>query len=399
MSDYLYLLENHLSAAQHRVTALFVTAAAAADQTLYLTGGAMRDLLGGFPTRDLDFTLCGNPMKLDLNKVKEAGGVIVRKDDGRKLLAFRFADGVTAKIGMARSEVYAKPGGRAKIDACDIRDDLRRRDFTVNAIALGLNRSARGILADPANGLADLEGRELRTTNSGAFADEPVRMARLIRFKHRLNCTIAERTEQQFQNAYEAGTQKRITPACWFEELCAWGNDVAPSAVLRELEDKKILLVAGINHAAVHKWEKLKRSVGLPGTGWADGWRSLYMAMTEGLGTRAKAALAVAFGLDEESQTALKTLVSRARKLEAAISASSVRRPWDLYRTLRLYAPDEILYALNSATQRVTQDRLRVTLQKHMPIAVAMRGEPDAEIARRLNEKPKKVEVDSVVAE
>ncbi len=399
MSDYLYLLENHLSTAQHGAAALFVAAAAAAGQTLYLTGGAVRDLLGGLPTRDLDFTLCGNPMKLDLTAVKEAGGVIVRKDDARKLLSFRFTDGTTAKIGMARTEVYAKPGGKAKIDACDIRDDLKRRDFTVNAIALGLNRSARGMLVDPANGLADLERRELRTTNSGAFADEPVRMARLIRFKHRLNFTIAERTEQQLQNASDAEMQKRIAPACWFEELCAWGNDAAPSATLSELEDRKILLVAGIDHAAVHKWEKLKRNIPLAGTGWTDGWRSLYMALTEGAGARAKAVMAGRLGLTEESQAAVKMLVTRARKLEATISAPSVRRPWDLYRTLKLYAPDEILYALNTATQRLTQDRLRTTLQKHMPIAVEMRGASDAEIALRLNEKPKKVEANSVVAE
>ncbi len=399
MSDYLYLLENHLSAAQHRVTALLVAAAATAGQTLYLTGGAMRDLLGGFPTRDLDFTLCGNPMKLDLAAVRETGGTMVRKDDARKLLAFHFADGVTAKIGMARSEVYAKPGGKPKIEACDIRDDLKRRDFTVNAIAVGLNRSARGMLVDPANGLADLESRELRTANSGAFADEPVRMARLIRFKHRLNFTIAERTEQQFQSAYEAGMQNRITPSCWFEELCAWGNDAAPSAGMRELEERHLLPVAGINHAAVHKWEKLKRSIAFPGTGWVDCWRCLYLAMTDGAGVRARAALAAEFGLDAASQAALKALVTRARKLEAALSASSVRRPWDMYKALRPYAPDEILYALNTATQRVAQDRLRVTLQKHLHVAIEMRGASDAEIALRLNEKPKKVEANPPAAE
>jgi len=394
MSDYLYLLENHLSAAQNKVAALFETAASAAHQTLYLTGGAIRDLLGGFPTRDLDFTLCGNPRKLNLAAIEEAGGCVIRKDELRNLLQFQFADGATVKISMARTERYSKPGGKPQIVSSDIREDLQRRDFTVNAIALGLNRSAKGMLADPSNGLADLASRELRTTNSGAFADEPGRLARLIRFKHRLNFTVAERTERQFQNACDADLQRLITPACWFEELCAWGDEAAPSVMLHELEERGVLNLPGLNYAAVQKWEKLKRSVPLPGRGWAHGWRSLYLAMTEGAAARGKAGIAAGLGLAQESNDSLKKLAVRARKLETAISAPSVKRPADFYQIVEAFAPDEILFALSTSAQRVVQDRLRTTLQKHLPIAVEMRGSPEAEILRKLNEKPKKPDAD-----
>ncbi len=399
MSDYLYLLENHLSAAQNKVALLFAAAASATDQTLYLTGGAVRDLLGGFPTRDLDFTLCGNPMKLNMSHIEEAGGLILRKDDVRKLMHFRFPEGVTAKIGMARTERYNKPGAKPQIAPSDIREDLERRDFTVNAIGLGLTRSAKGMLADPANGLADLGSREMRTTNSGAFASEPSRMARLIRFQHRLNFTIAERTLQQLQNACDADLQRLITPACWFEELCAWGNEAAPSVMLRDLEDRRILSIPGCNYASIQKWEKLKRGMPLAGTGWADGWRSFYLAMTDGATAREKAGIAEGLGVTKESQDTLKNLTLRARKLESAIVAPSVKRPADLYLTMKAFAPDEILLALNTCGQRVVQDRLRNTLQKHFLVAAEMRGASEAEIVRRLNEKPKKPEEDPTLAE
>ncbi len=394
MSDYLYLLENHLSAAQNKVARLFGAAASAADQTLYLTGGAIRDLLGGFPTRDLDFTLCGDPIKLNMSSVEEAGGLILRKDDVRKLMHFQFPEGVTAKIGMARTERYNKPGAKPQIAPSDIREDLERRDFTVNAIGLGLTRSAKGMLADPTNGLADLGSREMRTTNSSAFAAEPNRMARLIRFQHRLSFTVAERTLQQLQNACDADLQRLITPACWFEELCAWGSEAAPSVMLRELEDRRILSIPGCNYASIVKWEKLKRSIPLAGTGWTDGWRSLYLAMTDGATARQKVDIAAGLGITKESQDALKNLVVRARKLESAIVAPSVKRPADLYLTMKAFAPDEILLALNTCGQRVVQDRLRNTLQKHFPVAAEMRGASEAEIVKRLNEKPKKPEED-----
>jgi tRNA nucleotidyltransferase (CCA-adding enzyme) len=84
MSDYLYLLENHLSEPQNRITLALQQAAAAANLTLHLTGGAMRDLLGGSPTRHLDFTVSGNPVKLSSQALEPLGGWLVRKDDLRK---------------------------------------------------------------------------------------------------------------------------------------------------------------------------------------------------------------------------------------------------------------------------------------------------------------------------
>ncbi|MDQ6707059.1 MAG: CCA tRNA nucleotidyltransferase, partial [Acidobacteriota bacterium] len=79
-----------------------------------------------------------------------------------------------------------------------IYDDLRRRDFTVDAIALSLNRGSRGLLVDPVNGLADLERRELRTAYPLAFSDNPARLLRLVRLHHRLGFTIEERTAVLF---------------------------------------------------------------------------------------------------------------------------------------------------------------------------------------------------------
>jgi tRNA nucleotidyltransferase (CCA-adding enzyme) len=300
---------------------------------------------------------------------------------------------------MSRTEHYAKPGAKPQVTPCDIREDLLRRDFTVNAIALGLNRSAKGLLVDPTNGLADLEGRELRTTNAGAFADRPVRMARLIRFKHRLQYSVAERTGRQLESALEAKLARFIFPADWFEELCACGNEAAPSAILREWEAVGILEPVGWNTAAVLKLEKLKASITFPGQGWRDGWGPLYLAMTEGASGREKAAMAKVFCVADESAASLKRLQTHARKLELAIVAPAIKRPGDLYRALRPFAPDEVLYALNCSTKRLVQDRIRTTLQKYMPLALEMGGAPEPEILAALNAKPKKPETDLAAAD
>ena len=89
-----------------------------------------------------------------------------------------------ASVSNARTEKYSKPGGKPQIAPATIHEDLMRRDFTINAMALSLNRGSRGLLIDPANGQADLVNRELRTTNSYALFDDPSRIFRLIRFQY-----------------------------------------------------------------------------------------------------------------------------------------------------------------------------------------------------------------------
>src|SRR5262249_21509914 len=203
MSDYMFMLENHLSTEQNRVIAEVEAAASAANLSLFLAGGAMRDMLGGFQIRDLDFIVEGNASKL-VKSLMQKGVKVVATDERRHTIDLLFEAGVTAEIGMSRSERYTKTGGQPQVTPASIQDDLRRRDFTVNAIALSLNRASRGLLLDPMNGLADLGRREIPTLSPTAFYDQPSRLLRLVRLRLRLGYAVEERTQSQYTNAREA---------------------------------------------------------------------------------------------------------------------------------------------------------------------------------------------------
>src|SRR5581483_3534298 len=103
MSDYMFMLESHLSAEQFRVVGEMQKIASAAGVNLFLTGGALRDMLGGFPVRDLDFTVETNPLKLT-KAIEKSGAQIIETDDLRKCVELKFASSVTAQLAMARSE-------------------------------------------------------------------------------------------------------------------------------------------------------------------------------------------------------------------------------------------------------------------------------------------------------
>ena len=202
MADYIYTLETRLSPDPQKAVALVLDAAKAAGMNLYLTGGAIRDIITGFPIRDLDFTVQGNALKLQKD-LEKAGAVVGDADHEMRALLLTLPGGVRAEIAMARSEHYDKQGKPPQIAPATIIEDLRRRDFTVNAMALSLNEGSRGLLMDPFNGAADIEAKVIRVLHNYAFLEDPSRMIRATRFAMRFHWPLEERTQARYDSGKE----------------------------------------------------------------------------------------------------------------------------------------------------------------------------------------------------
>src|SRR5208283_4218455 len=101
------------------------------------------------------------------------------------------------------SEHYEKVGKPPVVTPASIQEDLRRRDFTCNAMALSLNEGSRGLLLDPFNGAADIEARLLRVLHTYAFLEDPARLIRAIRFATRFGWELEDRTRARYDNAVE----------------------------------------------------------------------------------------------------------------------------------------------------------------------------------------------------
>src|ERR1700748_24218 len=172
MADYIYLLENRLSQAQRSALLAVRHVARAKGLTVFLVGGAVRDLTSGSPVRDLDVVVQGNALKLKKD-IEKVGGIISGENETMQSLFVRFPGGVRMEIGSTLSVTYPKPGKPA-FKPATILDDLRRRDFTANAMALSLNDGSYGLLMDPLNGVADIENRELRLGGNYGFIGYPV---------------------------------------------------------------------------------------------------------------------------------------------------------------------------------------------------------------------------------
>ncbi|MGZ4827092.1 MAG: CCA tRNA nucleotidyltransferase, partial [Terriglobales bacterium] len=180
MADYIYTMETRLTPEQQRAVSLVQDVARAQEMNLYLTGGTIRDIISGFLIRDIDLTVQGNALRLQKD-LEKAGVIVEGVDDDTKTLYVLFPGNVRGEIGMTHAAAYDKPGKPPRITPATINEDLRRRDFTVNAMALSLNPGSRGLLLDPFNGIADIEAKVLRVLHNYAFLEEPIRLLRATR--------------------------------------------------------------------------------------------------------------------------------------------------------------------------------------------------------------------------
>jgi tRNA nucleotidyltransferase (CCA-adding enzyme) len=235
MADYIYSMETRLTPDQQSGVNLVQEIARRAGLNLYLTGGTIRDLITGFPIHDIDLSIQGNPLKLQ-KELEKASISVQGVDEDLRVLQLLMPGNVRAELNMTRAEVYDKPGKAPAITSATINEDLRRRDFTVNAMALSLNPGSRGLLLDPFNGVADIEAKVLRILHNYAFLEEPVRLIRATRLSARFHWPLEERTQARYDAAKENNYIEYLSKRMIGYELEQVAHEDDPVHVMRALD-------------------------------------------------------------------------------------------------------------------------------------------------------------------
>ncbi|MGI4755263.1 MAG: hypothetical protein ACRYGF_00255 [Janthinobacterium lividum] len=230
MADYIYLLETRLSPAQQKAIGTLRTIAREHEVTIFLAGGAVRDLTGGGSIRDLDLIIQGDAMRLR-QALEQAGAEIHGEHESAQKLFLSLPGGVRVELSSAMSVSYPKPG-MPKYEAGNLSDDLRSRDFTANAMAISLNDGSYGLLIDPLNGVADIENRELRLVSNYGFIEDPSRLIRAARLSSRLGWQMEERTRQRYDTAKDEG---------YITALSAWNRGYELEEIFHEEDPVRIL--------------------------------------------------------------------------------------------------------------------------------------------------------------
>jgi tRNA nucleotidyltransferase/poly(A) polymerase len=234
MPDYIYLLENRLSADQRNAIAQLRAAARDAGILLFLTGDAVRDLTSGHAVRELEVAVNGNALKLK-KPLEKLGGKLWGEDESSRSLYLCFPGTVRVNVVSAHRVEYPKPG-KPVFHPASIQEDLRRRDFTVNSMAISLNEGSFGLLMDPLNGAADIEMRALRLVSNYGFIESPALLIRAVRYRARLSWDMDPRTQTRYDNAKSEGVIEFLSAHDREQELEQIGHEEDGLKVLRALE-------------------------------------------------------------------------------------------------------------------------------------------------------------------
>jgi tRNA nucleotidyltransferase (CCA-adding enzyme) len=362
MADYIYLLENRLSKAQQAALKKVREVARVKGLTVFLVGGAVRDLTSGSPVRDLDLVVQGNALKLKKD-IEKAGGVITGENEAGQALFARFPGGARVEIGSTLSVSYPKPG-KPVVKAATILEDLRRRDFTANAMALSLNDGSYGLLMDPLNGVADIENRELRLVSNYGFIEDPVRMIRAARYMARLGWQMDEKT----QSRYETGKQEGYISAMGefhrgyeTEEIF---HEEDPLRILKRLEGegwmKHLFAALSVTKANVAELERLRESqtqLQMQGI-HPEAAVANFPLLTSKMAPKEVSALKKSFARPG-FVTEIESLENEAKAFAAEFSAKTAAAPSQAWKLLHSAKPESVLWVAHTSKNGSVQAKFK----------------------------------------
>ncbi len=216
---------------------------------VYLVGGAVRDLILGSKNLDFDIVSVGSPSSL-VRKLAKKWNADVRSFGRFKTFAVNLRDGSHIDFATARKEVYASPGKLPEVTESSLADDILRRDFTINALAVSLNKEDFGLLIDLCGGTRDLKTGVLRVLHNKSFKDDPTRILRLARFISR-GFKVDHKTERQvlrYRNFISRISDERIS-----KEVLEILDEKKPSLAFKFLKKRGLYekILPGVNYASV----------------------------------------------------------------------------------------------------------------------------------------------------
>ena len=201
----------------------------------YLVGGAVRDLLRGADAVDLDLAVEGDARSVARTLADRLGGS-AREHERFGTATVRAPD-LVFDLATTRTESYDEAGALPRVAAATLADDLRRRDFTINAMAVALFGDELGHLYDPHGGAADLGARVVRILHPGSFLDDPTRLLRAVRYETRLRFQMEEATERAARAAIAEDALSTVSgPRVRDELMDLLAEYEAPTAVERMRE-------------------------------------------------------------------------------------------------------------------------------------------------------------------
>jgi tRNA nucleotidyltransferase (CCA-adding enzyme) len=344
----------------------------------YIVGGFVRDIILKKKNLDLDIVVEGNGMRLaqDMAKPFKAKATIYEQFGTANL---KLPSGLCVDFATARKEQYPRSGALPVVRKGTLKHDLYRRDFTINAMAVSINKNRFGQLVDEFGGLSDLLTGRVRILHERSFVDDPTRILRAIRFEQRFHFRIERRTLKLLKTTLHKRLEDHVKPPRYFAEFKKMLGETNPLGCLKRLNHwgglrflhPKLKVNFQIANKVHRNFERL-----LKGSAYShqtNRWLIYFMALVERANKQVLDSILNKFHFKKDEKISIRQI----QNVSEVIKNLSVAylRPSKVYRILEQLNKDAIVYIRSRTSKKIVCGRIDRFWAKYNLIQLRINGE------------------------
>ena len=376
-------MKNWLQSLDKNIIALLKKIGRKADQkgfAAFVVGGYVRDVILKRKNFDLDVVVEAGAVPLAEEFSYESGGSLVVYKQFMTATVI-LPKGLRVDFVTARKETYPHPGALPVVSAGSIHDDLLRRDFTINAMALSINPKTFGNLRDDFQGYQDLKGKRIRILHSRSFRDDPTRILRAVRFEQRFDFKIEQNSLDMLKSTLKNDVVSFVKPPRYFDEFKKILSEAHPQKFLRRLWKLGALDFLGLKFKNFSKILRLMHRIEgqiiwfekkVPRTETIERWLLFFMALGQGLSADRLRPLFKKFHFKKEDQLRLLSCAEIPALLKSLRSPGIM--PSEVFARLKPLSSETILFLKARAPDRAASKQIEGFLLKYDSIKLTING-------------------------
>ncbi len=377
-------MKNWLSRLDRNLFSILKTIARKADEQgipVFVVGGFVRDLILNRPNLDLDIVAETDAVAFARRLAKDQdASLIVFKQFGTATMIF--PQGLRVDLATARKERYAQSGALPLVEPGSIHEDLFRRDFTINALALRINKDRLGELVDDFKGLDDLKQKKIRILHDQSFQDDPTRILRAVRFEQRFNFQIERHSFKLLKSALDQGLVRHVKPERYFEEFKKILSEESPAKSIQRLYPLGGLDFLGIVLKDMSGTLRLMKKLEGIQTDFSrifshqrtvQYWLVYFMALVEGVSPSKLKKILKKFNFKRSDQDKILSCRELPRVLQ--VLKRKALRPSQVFAALKPLNYETILFLKAKASESIVADRIDRFLKEYDFVKLTIDGD------------------------
>ena len=360
---------------------------------VFAVGGFVRDLLLKVENLDVDLAVEGEGLRF-ARKLSAALGKRIKVHKQFQTAVLYSTSGVKIDVATARRETYPRPAALPLVEPASLREDLYRRDFTINALAIKLNRRGFGELIDFFGGESDLKRKIVRILHKGSFIDDPTRIFRALRFAGRFCFRLEGKTALLMREALNLGMLDELSGTRLRNEIVLILKEEDPLKVIRKLRSFQIIEYIhprlSLNKESLLTFKRIRDL--LPGFEKenVEKWMVYFLALLESLKEKDLEVLVERFKLSREVCKAVEE-GRRAKNVVKKLGRKKSPKPGTIYNYLQPLPLEVSLFFLAKARNMKAKRRILRFLRVLRKIRIKTSGEDLKRLGYRPSPRFKKI--------